>query len=907
MILIDPSKYPYCASAQSYVAGVLDGSILACEWIRLACERHQRDLARIEQPDWLYTYDFDLAEKAARFASRFPHVKGRWAAKHELFKPEPWQCFWYCSIFGWINKETGKRRFRKARGYISRKNGKALRVDTPIATSEGWKLHGDLRVGDLVFAPDGRPVRVEAVGEHHLGPCRTMQFSDGAKVIAHDRHEWMTERKWFTGRKMVGFRWGEKIGPLPPVESQRIAATLRGGARGDLVHSVPVPSPLQMPERELRVDPYVLGAWLGDGHSATANLTSENDEIPAFIRAQGYPCRKLGGRYLYSLSAGRGDGSLTRDLRALGVLGNKHIPVEYLRASIPQRTALLQALIDTDGTVSKAGQVTFCNTNRRLAEGVAELVRSLGMKAQWTEKRAMLNGRDCGERYDVQFWANEGLEIARLPRKQSRVRNSSGRARTRMITGAEEAGVHTVNCIQVEGGLYLAGREMVTTHNSLMAAPIGLYMLTADNEPGAEVFSGATNEKQAWEVFGPAKQMATLRPDFRERFGVQVNAKSLTVPGSMAKFEPVIGKPGDGSSPHCSITDEYHEHITDEQLATMETGMGAREQPLSIVVSTAGDNMAGPCRADWLECQKVLQGTQDDETLFCLVFTIDKDDDWTSESALRKANPNFGISVSAEFLLAQQRDAINNPRKQGHFKTKHLNIWVQARDAFIDLLKWRAGADPSLRLEDFYGRTCYLGMDLASKVDLCALELLFPEPDGTFVRFGKYYLPRATVDLPQNEHYREYEALGLLTVTDGNITSYNEIEEDILALAKVVDLVDIGYDPHEATMLATRLIDEGLPMVEFAANMRNFNEPMKQVEALILNGQIRHDGDKVMEWAMSNVVAKVDRGDRMYPYKETNDKKIDPFVALCMAMGRYLAGGEKPDDWSGFLSSPVVA
>jgi phage terminase large subunit-like protein len=566
MILIDPSKYPYCASAQSYVAGVLDGSILACEWIRLACERHQRDLARIEQPDWLYTYDFDLAEKAARFASRFPHVKGRWAAKHELFRPEPWQCFWYCSIFGWINKETGKRRFRKARGYISRKNGK-----------------------------------------------------------------------------------------------------------------------------------------------------------------------------------------------------------------------------------------------------------------------------------------------------------------------------------------------------SLMAAPIGLYMLTADNEPGAEVFSGATNEKQAWEVFGPAKQMATLRPDFRERFGVQVNAKSLTVPGSMAKFEPVIGKPGDGSSPHCSITDEYHEHITDEQLATMETGMGAREQPLSIVVSTAGDNLAGPCRADWLECQKVLQGTQDDETLFALVFTIDKDDDWTSESALRKANPNFGISVSAEFLLAQQRDAINNPRKQGHFKTKHLNVWVQARDAFIDLLKWRAGADDSLRLEDFHGRTCYLGMDLASKVDLCALELLFPEPDGTFVRFGKYYLPRATVDLPQNEHYREYEALGLLTVTDGNITSYNEIEEDILALAKVVDLVDIGYDPHEATMLATRLIDEGLPMVEFAANMRNFNEPMKQVEALILNGQIRHDGDKVMEWAMSNVVAKVDRGDRMYPYKETNDKKIDPFVALCMAMGRYLAGGEKPDDWSGFLSSPVVA
>jgi phage terminase large subunit-like protein len=400
--------------------------------------------------------------------------------------------------------------------------------------------------------------------------------------------------------------------------------------------------------------------------------------------------------------------------------------------------------------------------------------------------------------------------------------------------------------------------------------------------------------------------MATLRPDFRERFGVQVNAKSLTVPGSMAKFEPVIGKPGDGSSPHCSITDEYHEHVTDEQLATMETGMGAREQPLSIVVSTAGDNIAGPCRADWLECQKVLQGTTIDETLFVLIFTIDKDDDWTSESSLRKANPNFGISVSAEFLLAQQRDAINNPRKQGHFKTKHLNIWVQARDAFIDLLKWRACADESLRLDQYRGRRCYLGLDLASKIDLCALELLFPETDGTFTRFGKYYLPRSTVDLPQNEHYREYEALGLLTVTEGNITDYSLIFEDICDLAKTFDLAEIAYDPHNATMLVTALTDEGLPVVEFGPTVLNFSEPMKQIEALILNRQFHHNGDKVMEWAMSNVVAKADRKDNVYPNKETNDKKIDPFVALCMAMGRHMAGGEKPDDWSGFLSSPVT-
>ena len=567
MLLIDPSTHPYCARAQSFVNGVLDGSIVAGELIVLACERHMRDIGNISTPDFPFHYDLDAAERVCRFTTRFPHVKGKWASKHELFDPQPWQCFGFCSIFGWKRDDTGMRRFRKVRFYIARKNGK-----------------------------------------------------------------------------------------------------------------------------------------------------------------------------------------------------------------------------------------------------------------------------------------------------------------------------------------------------SLMFAPIALYMLAADNEPGAEVYSGATNEKQAGEIFNPAKQMALKRPDFLSRFGISINAKSLTIPESMAKLEPVIGKPGDGASPHCSITDEYHEHDTDDQLATMETGMGAREQPLSCVVSTAGDNIAGPCRADWLECESILRQTTTDETVFALIFACDSTDDWTSEIALRKANPNFGVSVSAEFLLAQQREAINNPRKQGHFKTKHLNLWVQARDAYIDLRKWQTICkDDKRTLESYAGRRCYMGMDLASKVDLAALELLFPEADGSMTRFGRYYLPRATVDLPQNQHYREYEAAGLLRVCDGNIIDYDEIEEDILQITKQFEVVELAYDPREATMLVNHLINHGLSMVEFGATTANFNEPMKQVEAMVRDGKLRHNGDKVMEWAMSNVKAKVDRGDRVYPYKETNDKKIDPFVALCMAMGRLLAANETVDDWSGFLSNPVVA
>jgi len=453
-----------------------------------------------------------------------------------------------------------------------------------------------------------------------------------------------------------------------------------------------------------------------------------------------------------------------------------------------------------------------------------------------------------------------------------------------------------------KGRLYVARKN----GKSSVIAPVGLFMLSADGEPGAEVYSGATTEKQAWEVFGPARQMAQKTAPFLSHYGVTVNAKSLIRLGDMAKFEPVIGKPGDGASPHCSITDEYHEHATDDQLATMETGMGARDQPLSLVLSTAGDNLAGPCREDWLECQKILEGVIEDERTFALIYAADPEIDWTSETALRQANPNYDVSVSGEFLQAQLKEAINNPRKQGHFKTKHLNLWVQARDAYINMQRWAECRSP-LTLADMRGRRCWMGLDLASKVDIAALELLFELEGGRYARFGRYYLPEETVELPENQHYRKWRDMGLLTVTDGNIIDFGVIRDDVVNLTSAHGVESVGYDPHQATMLVTQLQDEGVPVVEFRPTVLNFSEPMKQVEALIRDRKLAHDGDEVMTWAMSNVVARLDAKDNVYPRKERDENKIDPFVALCMAMGLAMQGTEKPMDLAGFLHNPVIA
>lgn len=431
---------------------------------------------------------------------------------------------------------------------------------------------------------------------------------------------------------------------------------------------------------------------------------------------------------------------------------------------------------------------------------------------------------------------------------------------------------------------------------STWAAGEGWWMFGFDKEPGAEVYSGATTEKQAWEVFGPARQMALTEPLLPEFTGATVNASTMIRLADASKFEPIIGKPGDGASPHCAIVDEYHEHPTSDLYDTMLTGMGAREQPLLLVISTAGYDIAGPCYDDWLTVQKILEGTLDDDTHFGVIYAADPEDDWTSEIAIRKANPNAGVSVSVEFLQSQLRDAISNPRKQGVFKTKHLNIWESARDAFINMQRWAECKVP-ITLDQFAGQRCLIGLDLASKIDIAAVELLFPRADGRYARFGRYYLPDETVQLPENDHYRAWARAGLITVTEGNIIDFSRILDDLVALAATVQVESLAYDPFQATMLVTELVNAGLPCIEVKPTVLNLSEPMKQIDALIRDHKLEHDGDPVMTWMMSNVVAKVDAKDNVYPRKDRPEKKIDGFVALCMAMARAMAAGERPKEY----------
>ncbi|MCL6471174.1 MAG: terminase large subunit, partial [Ralstonia sp.] len=440
---------------------------------------------------------------------------------------------------------------------------------------------------------------------------------------------------------------------------------------------------------------------------------------------------------------------------------------------------------------------------------------------------------------------------------------------------------------------------------STLSSAVGLYMLAADGEGGAEVYSLATTRDQARIVFGDAQMMARRSGGFRSRFGVAVGAHNMHVLASGSKFEALSaeGSTLDGLNIHFGCVDELHAHKTRTVYDVVETGTGKRNNSLLWVITTAGSNRAGICYEIRTFVTKLLEGVFADDSQFGIVYGLDDGDDWTTEEALAKANPNWGISVQPDVLVPLQAKAMQLPSAVNNFKTKHLNEWVNADTAWMDMRAWDRCADAALDLDTFAGQPCWIGLDLASKTDIAALMLLFahPEIEGGFAVFGRYYLPEDTVMATANSQYAGWMRNGRLTVTPGNVIDFGWIEADLIEMSSRFQVQGMAFDPFQATQLSTRMLAEGLPMIEVRPTVLNFSEPMKALEALVLQRRLIHDGDPVLGWMASNVVAHLDAKDNIYPRKERPENKIDGIVALIMSLSRALVGDgipRMPDDYT---------
>jgi deoxycytidine triphosphate deaminase len=354
---------------------------------------------------------------------------------------------------------------------VARLEGKALALDTPVPTPGGWRTMGDLEPGDYVFDETGAPTQVVEATEPMLGrPCREVIFSDGQRVVADADHQWVTIDK-------SGRRYGRQRVEIRTTDE--IARTVR--ARGELNHHVPLASPVKYPTRvDLPIEPYTLGAWLGDGTTTASTITSVDGEVLQQISGDGSAVRRLTyAPHLYHIggtgrtrdaASGRysRNASLSSRLRDLGMREGKYVPRQYLEGDIHQRLALLQGLMDTDGYVDEfAGRCEFTSTTEGLADAVVELAASLGFRPIKSTGMATLNGVDCGPKFRVKFTPDR--PVFRLSRKLARQKAAGARFhRFRAIDAVREVMSVPVRCIQVASprGVFLVSRSFIPTHNS---------------------------------------------------------------------------------------------------------------------------------------------------------------------------------------------------------------------------------------------------------------------------------------------------------------------------------------------------------------------------------------------------------------------------------------------------------
>jgi phage terminase large subunit-like protein len=439
----------------------------------------------------------------------------------------------------------------------------------------------------------------------------------------------------------------------------------------------------------------------------------------------------------------------------------------------------------------------------------------------------------------------------------------------------------------------------------------GIYLLMADGEPGAEVYSFATKRDQARIVMNDAAAFIKASPSLKSRLSVSGGkyVNNIAHLKTASKWEPLgsDSKTQDGFNVHGGIGDELHEHRDGGMWGVIETGTGARRQPLVLGITTAGSDPDSFCGQMHEYAEKILtefdnpDGTHND-AFFAFISAAEKTDDWTDPAVWRKANPNFGVSVKPDDLADKCLKAKSIPSARNEFLRKHLNIWTDQVEAWIPVEAWDACKDDDFDPERLRGRECFGGLDMSAKIDLTAFVLVFPptEDDPKYRVLPFFWIPEDTArerERLDRIPYAEWTARGLVVQTPGNTVDYDFVKARVVELAAEYGLREVAFDPWNCLHAAQHLQDDhGLRMVEFRQGMVSMNEPSKEFERLVVGGELAHDGNAAMRWMMGNVAVKRDEAGNIKPVKpESQRKKIDGPVAAIMALGRAILVAPEPE------------
>ena len=426
---------------------------------------------------------------------------------------------------------------------------------------------------------------------------------------------------------------------------------------------------------------------------------------------------------------------------------------------------------------------------------------------------------------------------------------------------------------------------------STVAAGVALYLLLADDEPGAEVYTCAVDRGQARIVHDLCKAMVSrskLLPL------VKVYRDAIVNPRTESVLAPLSADAAGhlGKNSHGLIFDEFAYLRRRDFWDVMHTSMGAREQPLSFAISTAG--IYDPDGFGWNEyeyARKVAAGEIKNDEMLPLLYGIDIDDDWTDEENWKKANPNLGVTVSMEFYRSEFKRAEESVTEQNAIRMLYLNQWVHQAVRWLDMRAWAScGGEP----EPEPGAACWGGLDLGSTTDLTALVLVFPGEgeEPTYDILARFYMPEKSAlkrERADNVPYRTWADEGLVTLTPGSSCDYAFVRADVAELADRYDVKEIAFDRWGAQQISNQLIDDGHNIVEFGQGYASMTAPTKDLERLVLAGRLRHGDNALLRWNAGNCVAQQDPHENIKLVKDKSTGRIDGMIALVMGLARAMA------------------
>lgn len=439
---------------------------------------------------------------------------------------------------------------------------------------------------------------------------------------------------------------------------------------------------------------------------------------------------------------------------------------------------------------------------------------------------------------------------------------------------------------------------------STMASQMLLYFLALDNPNGNYISTVATKRDQARIVLDSARSMARKNISFLRNTGTKVLAHSIVHESSNSHARALSADYGgmDGLKDVLAVCDELHA-MNRPVFEVITSGMSKRKDSLLMCITTAGTDTQSVGYYQTQFAKKVATGEFSDDSFFSAVYTLDEADDWADESVWIKANPGLGISVDLESLRSKVEKALVSPSDVANIKIKHMNLWISEANAFYDLNIWDSCGDPTLKLEDFVGKECRLGLDLASHIDITSIGYIFRVPDKrevgtpethTYYIFDKSFLPEDTIKEKNNAFYDSCIADGSLIKTKGAAISYAGIQSYIEQASKDFRVQECMYDSWNATETAQKM-SKTVEMVKVAMNTANLSEPMKKFDSLLREGKIKHNNSPLLRWCLGNVIGKEDNNGNVFPKKAHEKLKIDPIVALLLALAGWLAS---PDESS---------